>query len=86
MIPARLFVKSGNEIRSREGTTQGDPTSMATYAIGLTPLLDNLQSISSGIEHVAFADDLTGAGKSHQIKSWWDHLQVKGTNYGYYSK
>ena len=31
---------------------------MATYAIGLTSLLDNLKSIASGTKHVAFADDL----------------------------
>ena len=47
----------------RKGTIQVDPTTMATYAIGLTLLLDDLQSISSGTKHVAFADDLTVAQK-----------------------
>ena len=35
--PARLFITGGAEIRSMEGTTQGDPIAMAAYGIGLTP-------------------------------------------------
>ena len=37
--PARLFVTGGCEISSSEGTTQGDPTSMAIYALSSLPLL-----------------------------------------------
>ena len=59
---------------------------MATYAIGLAPLLDDLQRFGNETKHVAFADDLTGAGKLIQIKSWWDHLQTMGPKYGYYPK
>ena len=59
---------------------------MVTPATGLTPFLDDLQSISSGTKHVAFTDDLADVGKSHHIKSWWDHLQVKGPKYGCYPK
>ena len=33
---------------------------MVTYTVGLTPLLDDLQSISSGTKHAEFANDLTG--------------------------
>ena len=52
----------------------------------LAPLLDNLQSISSATKHVAFANNLTGTTKLHQIKSWWDYVLVKGPQYGYYAK
>ena len=56
------------KLKSREGTTQGDPTGMAAYALGLTRLLDHLQSVKRSVKHVAFADDLTGAGKLEGIK------------------
>ena len=67
-ISARVCIIGGKELRSREGTTQGDPTAMAAYALGLTPLLDHLQSFKRSVEHVAFADDETGAGKLEEIK------------------
>ena len=47
-IPSRLFVFSGFELKSYEGTTQGDPLGMAMYAIGLTPLLEMM------IEFIAY--------------------------------
>ena len=60
---ARLFIIGGKELTSLEGTAQEDPTAMAAYALGLTPLLDHLQSVKRSVKHDAFADDLTGAGK-----------------------
>ena len=67
-ISARVFIIGGKKLKSREGTTQGDPAGMAAYALGLTRLLDYLQSVKRSVKHVAFADDLTGAGKLEGIK------------------
>ena len=34
-----LYIQSGRSIKSEEGTTQGNPTAMAIYALGITRLL-----------------------------------------------
>ena len=71
-VSARLFIIGGKELKSHEGTTQGYPTAMAEYALGLTPLFDDLQSVKRSVKHVAFEDDLTGAAKLEELKIWWD--------------
>ena len=38
-VPARLVIIGETEILSKEGTTQGDPTAMAAYALGVTSIL-----------------------------------------------
>ena len=141
---ARLFVVGGKEIRSMEGTTQGDPPSMAFYAIGLLPLIwclstvfslpaavdpedpavqvsivpepaiSDLATVESSIrlsppvsdhnspvatmteqnessapinsstsKQVAYADDLTGAGKLHMLRKWLDGIIKNGPKFGY---
>ena len=78
--PARLFVLGGLEIPSAEGTTQGDPTAMPTYALGIRPLLicladpmnqtKNIDSKPLIARQVAYADDLAGCGTIDQLKTW----------------
>ena len=72
-LPTRLFVLGGQEIKSSEGTTQGDPLSMALYAISLQPLITRLH-ITSSTKQCWFADDASGAGTAIQLKKWWDTL------------
>ena len=38
MEPATFFVIGNHEVKSREGITQGHPTVMGAYALGVNPL------------------------------------------------
>ena len=42
IYPARLFIIGGGELFFKEGTTQGDPTSMDAIALEILPLLQFL--------------------------------------------
>ena len=67
LVPARLFILGNKEIKSKEGTTQGDPMAMAAYALGVTPFIHFLHDYVSMNNHrckeVAFADDFTIQGR-----------------------
>ena len=39
--PARLFVIGSSEIKSNEGTTQGETVAIAIFALGIIPLIKN---------------------------------------------
>ena len=73
LVPTRLSSFRNKEIKSKEGTTQGDPMTMAAFAFGVTPLihfLHNYVSINNHIcKEVAFADNVTIAGKIHFTKN-----------------
>ena len=85
--PARLFV-GGQEVASAEGTTQGDPTAMDAYAIGIRPLLMMIKPHENGekMKHVAYADDLAGGSKLELLREWWDRCVQFGPAIGYYPK
>ena len=69
--PARLFIAGGKELRSVEGTTQGDPLAMSLYVVSLQPLITRL-GVLSPAKQCWFADDATGAGSVEELKKWWD--------------
>ena len=87
---SRLLIIGGNEIRSCEGTTQGDPIAMAVYAIAIIPMILMIVDITSKIDDSTktadYADDATAAGKIIQLKNWWKTLCILGRKLGYYSE
>ena len=74
ICPARLFITGRGELLSKEGTTQGDPTSIGAYALGILPLLQFLLDFipvkQLNAKEVAFADDLMVAEKISSIKDY----------------
>ena len=88
-LPTDLYVQGGKLIKSEEGTTQGDPTAMAIYALGMTPFLawlnkkSNESDIFPSPKQVAFADDLNGIGSIKSLKHWWSLLEEEGEKFGY---
>ena len=56
---------------------------MTMYALGLTALLNEIKYETTEIKHVAYADDLTGAGKIDKLKAWWDLIEIHGPEVGY---
>ena len=83
--PDRLFVNGGGEITSSEGTAQGDPLSMAFYALATVPLITNLQQHCQDVKQTWYADDSGGAGRLKHVREWWDCLQGRGGAYGYHT-
>ena len=86
--PADLYIQGGRSIKSEEGTTEGDPTAMAIYTLGITPLLawlskkSNEGNRASASKQVAFGDDLNRIGTVESLKKWWSLLE-DGKKFGY---
>ena len=86
--PSKLYIQGGISLKSEEGTTQGDPTAMAIYTLGITPLIAWLSKKSKEntnsppINQVAFADDLNGIGTLFRLKEWWKLLEER-KKFGY---
>ena len=64
-----MFVLGGFELKSQEGTTQGDPLAMAMYAMALVPLIN--AHLHGLCKQVWYADDGTGADKLQPLRKWW---------------
>ena len=87
--PTNLYIATRNKrheakMQAAEGTTQGDPIAMAMYALGLSVLLNEIDCQTTEIKQVAYADDLTGAGKIDKLKAWWDLIIMRGPQVGYH--
>ena len=88
--PANLYImgkKADHDagiIKSTEGTTQGDPVAMAMYALAMTMLQQRIKYETTNVKQVAYADDLTGAGKVEDVRKWWDLVTSHGPDIGYF--
>ena len=60
------------KIRSTEGSTQGDPTSMVVHAIAIIQLIlmivDITHQDNSSTKTAVYTDDFTAVGKITQLK------------------
>ena len=87
--PSNLYIHNSNSgnigkvLKSAEGTTQGDPVAMAMYAIGMSVLQDVIGHEKTNVKQVAYADDLSGAGKISDLKKWWGMIRDNGPIIGY---
>ena len=85
---SRLFIIGGGELKSSEGTTQGDPVSMAVYDIAIIPLILIMVDFSTRDKQTTkcagYADDVTAAGKLNGLRRWWERLCEVGPKFGYY--
>ena len=90
ITPARLFIIGRGEILSQEGTTQGDPTAMGVYTLGILPFIHFLLEFISinhlSAKEVAFADNFTVTGKLTGIRDYWGELTVLGPKDDYFPK
>ena len=79
LVPARPFILGDKEIKCKEGITQGDPTVMAVYALGMTSLIHFFHEYVSKNNHrcqeVAFVDDVTITRKIERMRLYWELLQ-----------
>ena len=70
--PSQLFIIGGVEIRSTEGSTEGDPTSMVVHAIAIIQLILMIVDIrhqdNSSTKTAVYVDDFTAVGKITQLK------------------
>ena len=88
-LPSRLFIIGGTEIKSSEGTTQGDPVTMPIYALGVIPIMLIVLQITNtktnfDAKMVAYADDFSAAGSISSLKYWWHALCKLGPKFGYF--
>ena len=63
---------------------QGDPLSMALYAIATLPIISHSQEQHNLVRQIWYADDSGAVGRLQQLRDWWEELVRIGRGYGYY--
>ena len=79
--PSPLYVGS-HVLLSDEGSTQGCPSAMAMYSLGILPLI-NLADMDDIIQ-CWYADDANAAGNLTGLLDWFSLVQTQGPAFGYY--
>ena len=78
---SQIFCCRESQKKSQKDTTQGDPTAMGAYVLGVTPLIRFLSKFVFTVERkskqVAFAENFTVAGKASTIKAYWIYYNNK---------
>ena len=80
----RLFVSSGGELASVEGTCQGDPLAMALYAVAIAPMIQRLQEACPTVLQSWYADDDSVGDTLESLAQYWKRLLQIGPAYGYF--
>ena len=88
---ASLFVNNNSKqelFHSEEGCTQGDPSAMSFYALGVRPLINSLANAvdKENCKQAWYADDSSATGKLSEVKKWWQNLNSLGPKFGYFPK
>ena len=88
---AQLYVTDNSKqeiFLSDEGCTQGDPSAMIFYSMGVTPLVKSLAEYVDKEKCLQawYADDSSATGQLAEVKKWWLGLNCLGPKYGYFPK
>ena len=81
--PSRLFTCRGEKILSQEGTTQGDPLAMPSYAINTSILIQSLRARIPEVKQVWLADDLARGSPIELLYNWYKLFSQEGKTFGY---
>ena len=77
----RDLYADGFLLSGEEGATQGCPSSMGMYCLGVAPLINMVAQ--PDLFQVWFADDGNSAGKLDALKEWYDEVYENGVFFGY---
>ena len=79
--PSRVFLADGTCIKSEEGTVQGCPLAMQTFALSTVPMIRRLDEATRS--QLWYADDSAALGKVHEVARWFKLLREIGPVHGY---
>ena len=80
---ALILSGSAMLLYSKEGVTQGDPLSMAFYALSVLPLIRSLKDVHQW-NQAWYADDANCGGRLERLLVWFKRLMQDGPAFGYF--